>query len=314
MKLLLKAVTIASTIVATPVLAQTWTLAPEGSHLAYGSIKKNTVGEVNSFSKLSGQVSQDGKAEIEIDLSSVETNIDIRNQRMIEYVFRKAGTASLTAQFDMSEVSALSVGEATTVDAEAQLSLAGAEVGFDAEMFVARLSETSVMVSTNDMIFISTEDAGVDAGVDKLMQLADLPGITRTVPVTARFIFNLDDKKVEAAPVAETTVLAAAVEGDVKAGKKVFRKCSACHKLDADRHTVGPSLHGIFGAKAGQADGFRYSDPLQQSEIVWTPETMAAFRTDPKGTVPGNKMQFPGLKKEADIANVIAYLLAETQG
>ncbi len=46
------------------------------------------------------------------------------------------------------------------------------------------------MVSTKDMVFISTEDAGVSAGVDKLMELAQLPGITRTVPVTARLMFT----------------------------------------------------------------------------------------------------------------------------
>ncbi|WP_174827341.1 MULTISPECIES: hypothetical protein [unclassified Ruegeria] len=71
MKLLLKAVTIASAIVATPVLVGTWTLDSDNSHLAYGTIKKNAVGEVNSFSKLSGHVTQDGHAEITIDLSSV---------------------------------------------------------------------------------------------------------------------------------------------------------------------------------------------------------------------------------------------------
>ncbi len=311
MKLLLKAVTIASAIVATPALAESWTLAPEGSHLAYGTIKKNTVGEVNSFTNLSGRVSPDGKAEIEIDLSSIETNIDIRNDRMIEHVFRKAGTASLTAEFDMSDVSVLGVGDTTTIDAEAVLSLAGTDVEFDAEMFVARLSETSVMVSTNDMVFISTEDAGVNSGVDKLMELANLPGITRTVPVTTRLIFNMDDKKVEAAPAAPIAV--AAFEGDIKAGKKVFRKCKACHQLKQDRHTVGPSLHGIMGASAGQADGFKYSAPLQEAGIVWTTETLTAFLADPKGTIPGNRMQFLGLKKDEDIANVIAYLLAETQ-
>lgn len=149
---------------------------------------------------------------------------------MINHVFRKASTASLTALFDMNEVSGLGVGETATVDAEAVLSLAGTDVAFDAEMFVARLSETSVMVSTNDMVFISTEDAGVNAGVNKLMELANLPGITRTVPVTARLIFNMDDKKTEAAPAAPVTV--AAVAGDIKAGKKVFRKCSARHKLE----------------------------------------------------------------------------------
>ncbi|WP_152563339.1 c-type cytochrome [Ruegeria halocynthiae] len=312
MKLLLKAVTIASAFVATPVLAESWTLAPESSHLAYGTIKKDTVGEVNSFSGLSGHVSPDGKAEIKIDLSSVETNIDIRNERMIEYVFRNAGTASLTADFEMEEASGLGIGESAIIDAEAVLSLAGTDIEFDAEMFVLRVSETSVMVSTNDMVFLSTEDAGVNAGVDKLMELASLPGITRSVPITARLMFNMDDKKAEAAPTAPVAV--AAVEGDIKAGKKVFRKCKACHQLKEGRHTVGPSLHGIIGASAGQADGFKYSGPLQDSGIVWNAETLAAFLSDPKGSIPGNKMQFPGLKKDKDITNVIAYLQAEAQG
>lgn len=306
MKLLLKALTIASAIVATPVLATGWTLSPEGSHLAYGTIKKDTVGEVNSFTGLSGHITPDGKAEIEIDLSSIETNIDIRNDRMIEYVFRKAGTASLTAEFDMAEVSGLEVGETTNVDAETTLRLAGTAVAFDAEMFVARLSETTVMVTTNDMVFLSTEDAGVNAGVDKLMELANLPGITRTVPVTARLIFNISEKKAEAA--AADPVAVAAVEGDIKAGKKVFRKCKACHQVKEGRNGVGPSLHGIIGASVGQAEGFKYSAPMAGSGIVWTPESLTAFLVDPKGTIPGNKMQFPGLKKDDDITNVIAYL------
>ncbi len=312
MKLLLTAVTIASAIVAGPALADSWTLAPEGSHLAYGSIKKDTVGEVNSFTRLSGHVSPDGKADIKIDLSSVETNIDIRNERMIEYVFRKAGSATLTAQLDMDEVSGLGIGKTTIVDAEAVLSLAVTDAAFDAEMFVARLSETSVMVSTNDMVFLSTEDAGVNAGIDTLMELADLPGITRTVPITARLIFTKDDKKAETEPSAPIAL--AAVEGDIKAGKKVYRKCKACHQLQEGRHGVGPSLHGIIGATAGQSDGFKYSDPLQTSEIVWTADALSAFLSDPKNTVPGNRMQFPGLKNRTDITNLIAYLQSESQG
>ncbi len=312
MKLLLTAVTIASAIVAGPALADSWTLAPEGSHLAYGSIKKDTVGEVNSFTRLSGHVSPDGKADIKIDLSSVETNIDIRNERMIGYVFRKAGSATLTAQLDMDEVSGLGIGKTTIVDAEAVLSLAGTDAAFDAEMFVARLSETSVMVSTNDMVFLSTEDAGVNAGIDTLMELADLPGITRTVPITARLIFTKDDKKAETEPSAPIAL--AAVEGDIKAGKKVYRKCKACHQLQEGRHGVGPSLHGIIGATAGQSDGFKYSDPLQTSEIVWTADALSAFLSDPKNTVPGNRMQFPGLKNRTDITNLIAYLQSESQG
>lgn len=310
MKLLLKAVTFASAIVATPIWAEGWLLDSERSHLAYGSIKKDSVGEVNSFTNLNGHV-RNGMAEIEIDLSSVETNIDIRNERMIEFVFRQAPTASLTAEFDMAKVSDLAVGETTTVDAASVLSLAGTDVEFDAEMFVARLSETSVLVSTNDMVFLSTEDAGVNTGVDTLMELADLPGITRTVPITARLIFHSDEEQAAAASDATAVVAAATVQGDVTAGKKVFRKCSACHKLEEGRHGVGPSLHGILGTTAGQAEGFKYSTALGGSDIIWTQETLSAFLADPKGYLRGNRMQFRGLKKNEDIVNLLAYLQEE---
>ncbi|NOD85269.1 cytochrome c family protein [Ruegeria sp. HKCCD6119] len=311
MKLLLKAVTFASAIVATPIWAADWTLESDHSHLAYGTIKKNAVGEVNSFTGLSGHVTQEGIAEIEIDLSSVETNIDIRNERMIEFVFRQAPTARLTAEFDMAKVSGLAVGETTTLEAASVLSLAGTEVEFDAEMFVARLSETSVLVSTNDMVFLSTEDAGVNAGVDKLMELASLPGITRTVPITARLIFNTDEEQASTASEATEDVAAADVQGDATAGKKVFRKCSACHKLKEGSHGVGPSLHGIIGTKAGQAEGYKYSTALESSDIVWTHETLSAFLTDPKRYLQGNRMQFRGLKKNEDIVNLLAYLQEE---
>ena len=192
MKLLFKAFTIASVFVAGPALASGWTLNSDASHLAYGTIKIDDIGEVNAFTNLSGHVSDDGKVEIDIDLSSVETNVDIRNERMIEHVFRKAPNATLTAQIDMEAVSDLDVGDSTTFEVDATLSLVGTDVEFYTDMFILRLSDTDVMVSTKDMVFISTEDAGVSAGVDKLMELAQLPGITRTVPVTARLMFRQD--------------------------------------------------------------------------------------------------------------------------
>ncbi|WP_254446086.1 YceI family protein [Ruegeria sp. HKCCD7255] len=186
----MKTITIASVLLASPVLAADWTLDPDTSHLAYGTIKLEDLGEVNSFTNLSGHVGDDGQVEIEIDLSSVETNIDIRNERMIEHVFRKTPTAELTAQIDIEAVSGLGVGETSVIEVEATLSLASADVEFYTDMFILRVAEDRVMVSTNDMVFISTEDANVSAGVDKLMELAQLPSITRTIPVTARLMFT----------------------------------------------------------------------------------------------------------------------------
>ena len=97
--------------------------------------------------------------------------------------------------------------------------------------------------------------------------------------------------------------------GDAAAGEKVFNKCKACHQVgDKAKNRVGPVLNGIVGRPAGAAEGFKYSNALSGSGLTWNEATLAAFLADPKATVPGNKMAFPGLRKDEDIANVIAFL------
>ena len=286
--------------------AETWTLDGEASHLAFGSIKKDKIGEVNSFSGLKGTVDADGKADVTIDLTTLETNIDIRNERMLEHVFKGAGEAQLTAQLDMDEVKGLAVGEMAIVDVEGALSLLGVSTELDLEMVVVRLAENKVMALSNDMVFVGTEELGVTAGIDKLMELAKLPGITRTSPVTLRLVFTSDMKKVEAAPAAAVTT--AALAGDVKAGKKVFKKCKACHKMKAGKNGVGPHLVGVIGREAGAVEGFKYSKAMAGSGLVWDAETLTGFLTKPKKYLKGTKMTFNGLKKPADVENVLAYI------
>ena len=104
-----------------------------------------------------------------------------------------------------------------------------------------------------------------------------------------------------------------AQEGDPAAGAKVFNKCRACHVVDEDKNRVGPYLHGVIGRPAGTAEGFKYSDAMKDSGIVWSEETIAEYIADPKAYVPGNRMAFPGLKKQEDIKNLLAYLKEESQ-
>lgn len=291
--------------------AQTWTLDGAVSHLAYGSIKKDKIGEVNSFSGLSGTVDEAGKANITIDLTTIETNIDIRNERMLEHVFKGVGEAQLSAQLDMDEVKGLAVGEMAVVDVEGALSLLGVSTELDLEMVVVRLAEDKVMAMSNDMVFVGTEELGVTAGIDKLMELAKLPGITRTSPVTLRLVFTSDMNKVEATPAAANTTQVAAVAGDVKAGKKVFKKCKACHKLEEGKKGVGPHLAGLMGRKAGAVEGFKYSKAMANSGLTWNTETLTSFLAKPKKYLKGTKMAFNGLKKPEDIENVLAYIAFE---
>ena len=112
-----------------------------------------------------------------------------------------------------------------------------------------------------------------------------------------------------------TAVLAAfaspaMAEGDAAAGKKVFKKCKACHSLEEGKKKIGPSLYGVIDRAAAAVDGFKYSKAMKGSGLTWDEETLAKFLTKPKALVPKTKMSFAGIKKEADIANVIAYIKA----
>ena len=98
---------------------------------------------------------------------------------------------------------------------------------------------------------------------------------------------------------------------DAAAGEKVFAKCKACHVADADTNKIGPSLMNVIGRKAGTHPDFKYSKAMVEAGehgTVWDEATLATYLHDPKAMVKGTKMAFPGLKKDDDVANVIAYL------
>lgn len=104
---------------------------------------------------------------------------------------------------------------------------------------------------------------------------------------------------------------AAFAAGDATKGQKVFKKCAACHSLEAGKKKIGPSLHGVIGRTAGTAKGYKYSKAMKaygKTGVVWGEETLEIYLTAPRNVVKGTKMAFPGLKKPQDRADIIAYL------
>ena len=101
--------------------------------------------------------------------------------------------------------------------------------------------------------------------------------------------------------------------GDAVRGEARFQDCAPCHKLEAGVNNVGPSLHGIFTRKAGEIADFRYSPAMKRSGIVWTPETLEKFISDPQAMVPGNRMPYAGMAGASDRADLIAYLQNATK-
>ncbi len=106
----------------------------------------------------------------------------------------------------------------------------------------------------------------------------------------------------------------ALAEGDAAAGKNVYKKCVACHDATAEKNKVGPHLVAIIGRAAGSAADFKYSDALKAKGaegFLWSEENLAAYLKKPKDFIPGIKMAFAGIKDDAEIANLIAYLKAD---
>jgi len=136
-------------------------------------------------------------------------------------------------------------------------------------------------------------------------------------------IFDKDDKnivayKVEApegtpgeANANETNVDLKALfaMADVAHGEKVFKKCKACHSINAGgENKIGPKLWNVMFRPVGSVADYKYSKALSSYGKEWSWEEMNGFLIKPSKWIKGNKMGFAGLKDERDRASVILYL------
>ena len=97
--------------------------------------------------------------------------------------------------------------------------------------------------------------------------------------------------------------------GDSERGKKVFKKCAACHSINkGGGNKIGPALYNVVGRKVGGVEGYKYSKALATYEKDWTFEELNGFLKKPATYLKGTKMAYAGLRKEIDRASIIKYL------
>ena len=107
----------------------------------------------------------------------------------------------------------------------------------------------------------------------------------------------------------EVDISALMAQADLTHGEKIFKKCSACHSIQAGGgNKIGPALYNVVGRKVAAVEDYKYSKALVAHTKNWTFEELNGYLIKPQAWIKGTKMAFAGLRKEKDRASVILYL------
>lgn len=169
-----------------------WNLNQADSSFSFSSIKKNHAYEAHTFNKYEGSISDAGKAVLTLDLGSVNTGIEIRDTRMKEMLFNvvKFPSAQYEVDIDPAVITGLKVGGRTQVKVDGKLVVFNEGKSLPATLNVFKLSDTRVLVSTAKPITVKASDFGLEAGVEALRKVANLPVISLSVPVNFSLVFD----------------------------------------------------------------------------------------------------------------------------
>ena len=168
-----------------------WVLDADASRVNFVTVKAGQVAESHRFPGLSGNVTAAGGAELVIDLASVDTAVDIRNERMQEFLFEVAQfpAATISASVDPAAFSALASGDSVTQTVDLSVDLHGMQSTMPADLVITRTGADTVLVETAKPLIVSAATFGLDGGVEQLRELATLDSITGQVPVDVSLTF-----------------------------------------------------------------------------------------------------------------------------
>jgi polyisoprenoid-binding protein YceI len=168
-----------------------WELDNTSSSIHFVSVKNDSVGEVHSFASLVGFIGADGKATLSINLESVQTLIEIRDQRMRELLFEtvKFPVATVSAQLDPSALALAAESGIVTTELPVTLSLHGKEKALTAAVVIVGDGSDRLVVFSAAPILVNAADFDLAAGVAALQNVAGLKAISTAVPVTLQLQF-----------------------------------------------------------------------------------------------------------------------------
>jgi len=170
-----------------------YTVDTENSSVHFLSTKNVNVTESHTFDRFMGSVSESGILDLSIDLSSVNTLIPIRNERMQSMLFNvtEFSKAKFTAQVSPSLLS-LAPGQSQTAEITGDLSISGVTKPTSFTVRVTGLQDGSLLATTIKPSLIRAADFGLDKGIEALKEVAMLQNISGTVPFSFSVVFIKD--------------------------------------------------------------------------------------------------------------------------
>ena len=180
-------------LVAGPCFAS-WSLDNDASQVSFVSVKAGDAGEVHRFNEISGRLSAEGNASVTIQLASVDTLIPLRDERMRELLFETNlfPTATLSADIDMDTLNDIEPGANMDMTVTLSLDLRDQKLELPAEMIVARLGDHRLMVSSRKPVIVNAASVDLVEGIEALRAVANLPSISKAVPVSFVLTFEED--------------------------------------------------------------------------------------------------------------------------
>jgi len=169
-----------------------WALDGAESSFHYVTSKASAVSEVNSFRTLAGGIVDDGTATLAIDLASVDTAIEVRDQRMRDMLFQVAQypQATVTVAVDAAAIDAMQAGTTSTANYKASVDLHGLQVDYDVELQVIKLDADTVQVQLARPLLVGAVSFGLVQGVEELKTIAGLPSINPNVVVDFALVYK----------------------------------------------------------------------------------------------------------------------------
>ncbi|UXI04410.1 YceI family protein [Photobacterium sp. TY1-4] len=168
-----------------------WKLDNPRSNVNFLSVKNDSVIEPHFFRNLSGSVADDGTVKVVIDLSSIDSQISIRDERMKKELFQVEGfpLATLTAKVDPALLASMAPGKTQSLETAFTLDLHGQTQTLKAQLQATGLENGGLLVTTTWPVLLSSQPFGLDKGIAVLQNIAKLNSILLSVPVNAQLVF-----------------------------------------------------------------------------------------------------------------------------